>query len=421
MVRLGEILMRRVEPIDKVSRSLESLNVIAKIAFSGVLHLRDDEAKRTYKGPLFEARAGDLVISKIRVGQGSFCIIDQAFDHVAVSPEYPIYKLDPKRVDESYLALSLRMPSFMGRLAGSGNTTKRRITPAYLESLAIPLPPLAEQQAAVAAHAAALARAAEDEAEAARLEAEARHAFAEALGLEAPALPADRPILIARFRDLDRWSHDIALRGSGGGAAATARWPVVALGDVIADLENGWSPKCLDRSAEEDEWGVLKLGAVSFGTFEERQNKALPTSLTPKPRLEIETGQVLISRANITRLVGATAYVGSTRPRLLLCDKIFRCVFNRASTVDPVFVAEILRTKPLREQIEAKVTGTSPTMKNISKPALLALTFPLPPLSTQRELVAALTTARAQAAELRASAAEAHEQARAAFETSVYG
>jgi type I restriction enzyme S subunit len=189
---------------------------------------------------------------------------------------------------------------------------------------------------------------------------------------------------------------------------------------VIADLENGWSPKCHDRPATDDEWGVLKLGAVSFGVFDQVQNKALPTTLKPQPRLEITSGQVLISRANITRLVGATAYVGQTRPKLMLCDKIFRCVFHPTSKIDPEFTAEVLRTAGVREQIEANVTGTSPTMKNISKPALLALTFPLPPIETQRALVTALGEARAKAATFRKEAEEVRLDARTTFEAAVY-
>lgn len=165
---------------------------------------------------------------------------------------------------------------------------------------------------------------------------------------------------------------------------------------------------------------MLKLGSVSFGVFNALENKALPATLAPKPSLEVRSGQVLISRANVTRLVGATALVGVVRPRLLLCDKIFRCVFADDSRIDPGFLAEVLRTGRVREQIEANATGTSPTMKNISKPALLALSFPLPPLDRQRTLVATLEDARVRAAALRMAAAEARRAARAAFEQAIY-
>lgn len=186
-------------------------------------------------------------------------------------------------------------------------------------------------------------------------------------------------------------------------------------------MSNGWSPKCLDRPAQGDEWGVLKLGAVSYGAFNPNENKGLPASLAAMPALEIKTGDWLISRANITRLVGACALVKETPPRLMLCDKIFRAVWRPSSPVLPAYLDEVIKTPHLRQQIEASLTGTSPTMKNISKPALLALRLPLPPLEIQQTLVAAIGQARAEAAALRQQASQLREQARRQIEAALLG
>lgn len=398
------------------------LNIISKITFSGELHIRRKGDNGNYKGPLFNAAPGQLLISKIRVGQGSFCLVPESLDSLAVSPEYPVYQIDNLRSDSSFVSLILRSPEFLARLTGSasGNTTKQRVRPAYFESLQIPLPSLHEQQALIAKWRAAMDRAQGFERQARKAEREAANTFAEALGLVTPPPLPDRPALIATFRDLDRWSHESVLRRVTGTEPPPPKFPLVRLGDVIADLENGWSPKCIDRPAGDDEWGVLKLGAVSFGVFNERENKTLPASLTPRPALSIEAGQVLVSRANVTRLVGATAYVRATRPRLMLCDKIFRFVFHDESAIDPEFAAEILRTRSVRDQIEANVTGTSPTMKNISKPALLALAFPLPPLERQRTMVKNLTDTRDSVATLRGKAAAVRAKARADFEAAIW-
>lgn len=419
---LKKLFTRRVAPIDKATRPLDTLNVIAKVTFGGELFLRGDKEKRSYKGPLFEALPRDLIISKIRVGQGSFCVIGDSLDHVAVSPEYPVYTPDSSQVLPRFLAMVLRTPAFMRRLtsSASGNTTKRRIRPEFFESLRIPLPDLSEQQAIVAAYDSALKEAAAKEQAADAAEAKAMADFEAALGF-APATPLpDKPIFIASFKDLDRWSHEGLLRRITGGAVGTSSWPTVRLGDVIADLENGWSPKCLDRPAEPGEWGVLKLGAVSFGIFNEQENKALPSNLKPRPALEVKRGEVLVSRANIARLVGATALIRTTRPNLLLCDKIFRMVWRKKSSITPEFVTEVLRIGDVRRQIETKLTGTSPTMKNISKPSLLSLTFPLPPLDDQRALIKALDAGRADAARLRTEAIAARTNAWVAFEGAVY-
>ena len=371
---------------------------------------------------MFAAYPGDLVFSKIDVRNGAIGLVPQAIAKAVITPEFPVLMPHPDKIDGRYLELILQAGGFVAALRrkASGTSGRKRITPAIFLDLAIPLPPLAAQQTLVAAHRAALARAAADEAKAEALELQAVADFADALGLAPSAPLPDNPVFIAKFRDLDRWSHEAVLRRSIGGEAHEAAWPTVRLGDVISDLQNGWSPKCYDRPAEGDEWGVLKLGAVSFGVFDERQNKGLPKGFAPRPSLEVKPGQVLISRANITRLVGATALVGEVRPRLLLCDKIFRCVFLEDSVIDPAFVAEVLRIGSVREQIEAGVTGTSPTMKNISKPALLALAFPLPPLDVQRSLVAALVQARTSATTLRIAASISRSEARVAFEAAVY-
>ena len=59
-------------------------------------------------------------------------------------------------------------------------------------------------------------------------------------------------------------------------------------------------------------------------------------------------------------------------------------------------------------------------MKNISKPALLGLTFPLPPKPEQEEMVKLLAEARAKAMGMRANAREARAQAWTNFEAAVY-
>ncbi len=210
------------------------------------------------------------------------------------------------------------------------------------------------------------------------------------------------------------------LQGMIGQPHVATSYPLVTLGEVVDDLENGWSPKCLERPAEGEEWGVLKVGAVSFGIFDVGQNKALPLHLKSRSLLEVKVGEVLISRANVTRYVGACAYVHETRPRLMLCDKIFRVKFATNSRIAPEFLAEIMWLPYLRTQIEARITGTSPTMKNISKPALLELHFPLPSLERQKLLVIALEKARKESSRLRKNAKDKRQSAWAAFESALF-
>lgn len=350
---------------------------------------------------MFAAYPGDVVFSKIDARNGAIGIVPSTIGKAVVTSEFPVFTANPAELHSGFAQRVLRSGEFLNDLKAkaTGTSGRKRITSEAFLDLQVPLLPLPEQETIIAAYDAA---------------------FEAALGV-APAAPLpDRPVFIASFKDLDRWSHEGVLRRDAGEKDGTPAWPMVRLGDVIADLENGWSPQCLDRPAEQGEWGVLKLGAVSFGAYNETENKALPSHLKPRPSLDVKAGDVLMSRANVTRLVGATALVRETRPHLMLCDKIFRVVWQQSFPVTPDYIAEVLRINSVRRQIEAKLTGTSPTMKNISKPSLLSLTFPLPSVPEQQTLITALQVGRAEAARLRAKAERLRAAAWKAFKASVY-
>lgn len=390
------------------------------VHLDGEISVRDRSAP--FKGAMFAVYPGDIVFSKIDARSGAIGMLPTSIPKGVVTPEFPVFVADSAKLNSGFVQRVLRTGGFLKALRSkaTGTSGRKRISPESFLELRIPLPDLAEQQAIVGAYDAALEDAAAKEKAADAAEAKAIADFEAALGFAPASSLPDKPMFIASFKDIDRWSHEGVLRRITGSDAGTTSWPVVSLGDVIADLENGWSPKCLDRPAESGEWGVLKLGAVSFGVFNDLENKALPSRLAPRPSLEVKPGQVLISRANVSRLVGATALVRKTQAQLILCDKIFRMVWRKKSPVTPEFVTEVLRIGDVRRQIETKLTGTSPTMKNISKPSLLSLTFPLPPLEDQHKLIAALDGGRAEAARLRAEAAKAMADAWNNFEASVY-
>lgn len=417
LTALRDVMTPRREAVT-VSGSFGDWSPIT-VHLDGEISVRDRSAP--YKGAMFAVYPGDIVFSKIDARSGAIGMLPSSIAKAVVTPEFPVFVANPAKLDSGFVQRVLRTGGFLKALRSkaTGTSGRKRISPESFLDLRIPLPDLSEQQAIVSAYDAALKDGAKEQA-ADAAEAKAMADFEAALGF-APATPLpDKPIFITTFKNLDRWSHEGVLRRITGGAIGTSAWPTVRLGDVIADLENGWSPKCLDRKAEPGEWGVLKLGAVSFGIFNDLENKALPSHLKPRPALEVKPGEVLVSRANISRLVGATALIRETRPQLLLCDKIFRMVWRKKSPITPAFVTEVLRIGDVRRQIETKLTGTSPTMKNISKPSLLSLTFPLPPLDDQRALIKALDAGRADAARLRAEAIAARANAWAAFEGAVY-
>jgi type I restriction enzyme S subunit len=175
----------------------------------------------------------------------------------------------------------------------------------------------------------------------------------------------------------------------------------IPLGRIVSEIENGKSPQCESRPALDDEWGVLKVGAVSFGYFNPRENKALPPAQSYNPHFEVHPGDFLMSRANTTELVGACAIIDQTRPRLLLSDKIFRFCFHDQSAVILQWLDHVMKSPALRDQIERAASGTSPTMKNISKEKTLNLLIPPHSISKQRQIIEELNSIQAGTSSLR--------------------
>lgn len=104
----------------------------------------------------------------------------------------------------------------------------------------------------------------------------------------------------------------------------------------------------------------------------------------------------------------------------MLCDKIFRVRFRSDGKLLPRFLAEAMKLHSVREQIESRLTGTSPTMKNISKPSLLGLEFPLPDFEVQVQLIEGVASARATAVAKRSEAATLRQSAWAALESTLF-
>lgn len=179
-----------------------------------------------------------------------------------------------------------------------------------------------------------------------------------------------------------------------------AGWRSGCLGDVIDGFEAGRNLKAHGRPAEGDEFGVLKVSAVSWGEFDASENKALLNGDKPKPKELVRKGDVLISRANTTELVGSVVHVRDDYDRLMLPDKVLRIRY-RSDAIDPEFLVYSLRQRTVREFFEANATGTSDSMRNLAQPKIEAAPLTIPPLGEQRRIVARLRDLRARSSAAR--------------------
>lgn len=157
-----------------------------------------------------------------------------------------------------------------------------------------------------------------------------------------------------------------------------------ALRDVVADIHAGKSFTCEPRPARTDEWGVIKVSAMTWGEFRENENKAVPATRAIDPRFEIKSGDMLVSRANTPEYVGAPVLVRDTRPKLLLSDKSLRIVLRPG--VDQEWLLQVLLSRAVRRQITALSTGTKESMRNISQENLLSVRIDIPDRERQRDM-----------------------------------
>lgn len=167
-----------------------------------------------------------------------------------------------------------------------------------------------------------------------------------------------------------------------------ASWSALSVRRVVDRIEQGWSPQCESAPADADEWGVLKAGCVNGGRFNAIENKALPSDLDPPTQLEVRTGDLLMSRASgSAKLIGSVALVGATRGKLLLSDKIYR--IRCSSEVAQEWFALSFASRPLRQQIEAAISGAEGLANNLPQSAILTFVMCVPPLNEQMRIVAA--------------------------------
>ena len=164
---------------------------------------------------------------------------------------------------------------------------------------------------------------------------------------------------------------------------------LVPLAELVERIETG---KSLSGTtpASDDEWGIIKVSAMTWGAFRPEENKRIPDSLA-HPAYEIREGDLLVSRANTSAYVGASVLVGPVRPRLLLSDKSLRVVPR--SGVDARWLNEVLLAPRTRQQVSALSTGTKESMRNISQKALLSVAVPNTPPAEQLDVMAATLTA----------------------------
>lgn len=146
------------------------------------------------------------------------------------------------------------------------------------------------------------------------------------------------------------------------------------MGEVLSSIEGGKSFKCEEHPPHATEYGIVKVSAVTWGTYNEEESKTcLPNQFIESKR--IKKGDFLFSRANTLELVGNCVVVENVSKNLMLSDKILR--FHFKDSVIPKYVMYYLRTHEGKKQIQEFSTGNQESMRNIGQDRIKRITVPM--------------------------------------------
>ena len=166
-------------------------------------------------------------------------------------------------------------------------------------------------------------------------------------------------------------------------------WDLRSLGEVLLDIEQGWSPDCPEIPASVGQWGVLKTSAVVWEGYLDRANKALPLSVPARPEYEIRADDVLMTRAGPNSRVGVVAIVHQTQGQLMLSDKLYRLVPSQS--ILPAFLAIALSGAPIQRHLSRLKTGLAESQTNISQEIVRGLPIAVPSIQEQALIVERLS------------------------------
>lgn len=144
-------------------------------------------------------------------------------------------------------------------------------------------------------------------------------------------------------------------------------WEERKLISGLSEVQSGWSANGESYPCASNEFGVLKVSAVTSGYFKEFENKFVSKEKIPegKKLLFPRRGDLLFSRANTRELVAATCIVTKDHDNVFLPDKLWKIKLNESLL--PEFLHMLIQQPRFKDKLTSQATGSSGSMLNISK------------------------------------------------------
>lgn len=402
--RVGDVV-KLISNVVKVDPTAEYRMAGVKWYGEGVFHretVRGEGISARYLAPLVP-RA--LIYNRLFAWKASFAVVPVEHSGCFVSNEFPQFGVDPAKLLPEYLYLwcisERTIRAVSAASTGSAAVSRNRFRENYFLDFEMLLPPLAAQRRIVAAWEAAQKSAAATAAKIERLEYEMEARFLADLGLTAAEKNSVPPKAFALpWRALDRWSVIFNQLASTAVDLARSKYPVARLGDV-ATVSYGVQKSPANRPSEHPR-PYLRVANVQRGELDLREIKYIDVPDEELKSLRLELGDVLFVEGN-----GSKAELG-------------RCALWRGEIADCVHQNHILKVRPGEALSSEYMTTwfntevgkdhffrsakTSSGLGTINSSELRAAPIPLPPASTQRQIVRRVAQARAEIAKLKQDA-----------------
>ena len=415
---LANALERKRERVDKEESPLSSLQLVT-IRFDGSMEPRDLDGKKRFKGNLYFAEPGDVVYSKIDVRNGAIGVVPDELGRVAVSTEFPVYRVRPEVATPRYVRLVFRTRPFRQLINSmiSGASGRKRVKPVQLESIEVPLPPLPVQRAIVAQWQAARAEARRLRAEAEAVSEEVGNDVLKALGIPVKA-PDDLPKTFALpWKAVDRFSVGYLQRMAvGAGKIEKVDYPVEQLGS-ITDIAYGITKNQTNRPGAHAR-PYLRVANVQAGTLDLSEIKYLDVPDDELERYRLEKGDLLVCEGNSADLVGRPAIWNNEIEDCVHQNHVLRA--RPSEKLLPKYALEYMQTVPAATYFRARAKRTT-NLASINSTDLSEMPIPLLPLDVQRAIVEAAQEKRREAARLRAEAKRQRQAAKTTLEALILG
>ena len=167
------------------------------------------------------------------------------------------------------------------------------------------------------------------------------------------------------------------------GKSKAGEWVPSSVGEVVESLKYGTATKC-----EHEKHGVpvLRIPNVVSGRVDHSDLKYAKLPAKEFQQLRLVAGDILLIRSNgSVSLVGRTAVVSKAEENYAYAGYLIRLRPDRKK-VEPDFLNLVLSSYDIRLQIEVEARSTS-GVNNINSEEVRELSFQLPPLPEQREIV----------------------------------